>query len=295
MDYDSLLGFLETIRQKNVSLFVLNGGEPLLYPNIVSLLQYINKMQTAVNIFSSGHGLTEEIVALVKEGRNIHFFISLNGSTKEINNLSREGYEDALKAIAMLTAENVVYGINWVARHDNAADFGNMAVLCRKYSTEYLSVVGNKLTGRNEMESPLTKDDLEKITAQINNNKESTPKILVESCFSMLSTHIDVPKSSYGAHCYAGINNCNINCDLTFQPCTHLKLPEQFASIEDYWYSSVMLKTLRDNPAHGLRPCRECKHKRICSLCRAINTETCSNFSIGTASCINYSSEIIGV
>jgi MoaA/NifB/PqqE/SkfB family radical SAM enzyme len=44
MDFDYVLGLMDTIEQKNVGLFALNGGEPLLYPWIVPRLQRINKM-----------------------------------------------------------------------------------------------------------------------------------------------------------------------------------------------------------------------------------------------------------
>jgi MoaA/NifB/PqqE/SkfB family radical SAM enzyme len=200
-----------------------------------------------------------------------------------------------VEALALLKMENVPFGINWVARHDNTADFANMLLLCRDSKAAYLSVIGNKLTGRGEMESPLTKEDLEGIAVVINGNKEPEPRILIESCFSMLATYVDTPKSGYGAHCSAGISNCNINCDLSFQPCTHLKVVEQFGSVEDYWHSSAVLKTLRDNPAPGLAPCRQCRHRNICSLCRAVSTETCANFAAGACTCINYSGEMTGV
>jgi pyrroloquinoline quinone biosynthesis protein E len=295
MDFDYVLGLMDTIEQKNVSLFVLNGGEPLLYPWIAPLLKRINKMEASVNIFSSGCGLTEKIVDLIKISKNINFYISLNGSTKEINGLSREGYEAAMEAIALLTSRNAPFGINWVARHDNTADFVNMVSLCRDSQAAYLSVIGNKLTGRNQVESPLTKEDVEKIAAVIDSNKEPGLRILIESCFSMLSTFVNAPVSGFGAHCSAGLSNCNINCDLSFQPCTHLKVVEKFNSIEDYWYTSSVLKTLRDNPAYSLEPCRQCRHRRICSLCRAVFTETCTDFAAGARVCINYSSEIADV
>jgi pyrroloquinoline quinone biosynthesis protein E len=286
---------LDTIERKNVKLFVLNGGEPLLYPEILLLLKRINKMDTTVNIFSSGYGLTEDIITILKKSKNIYFYISLNSSTKTINQLSREGYDVALEAIAILDQKNTPYGINWVARHDNAADFINMMALCRKYNARYLSIVGNKLTGANTMDSPLTQKDLEEIATRINNRKEQNPAIFIESCFSILTTHINIRKSGYGAHCYAGVNNCNINCDLTFQPCTHLKVPECFNTIEDYWHSSVILKTLRENPAHNLEPCRQCGHRRICSLCRATDTKTSSNLTANSQSCINYFNGMTGV
>jgi pyrroloquinoline quinone biosynthesis protein E len=128
------MNLLEMIKQKDVRQFVLNGGEPLLYPNIVPLLKQISGMEISVNIFTSGYGLTKEIINILKIGKNINFYISLNGSTQKINSQSREGYEYAINAVMMLAAENAVYGINWVARHDNTPDFANMISLCREYN-----------------------------------------------------------------------------------------------------------------------------------------------------------------
>lgn len=134
IDYGHVMNLLEMIKQKDVRQFVLNGGEPLLYPNIVPLLKQISGMEISVNIFTSGYGLTKEIINILKIGKNINFYISLNGSTQKINSQSREGYEYAINAVMMLAAENAVYGINWVARHDNTPDFANMISLCREYN-----------------------------------------------------------------------------------------------------------------------------------------------------------------
>jgi pyrroloquinoline quinone biosynthesis protein E len=289
MEYRYLMDMLDLIEHKGVKRFILNGGEPLLYPDIVPLLKRIVAMDAVVNIFSSGYGITDEIIELLKEGGNIAFYISLNGSTEEVNGTSREGYEVAVKALDMLALADMHYGINWVARHDNAADFVNMIDLCRTYKAVALSVVGGKLTGGNAMDSPVTMDDLVLIASYISDRKKMEPYISIESCFSMLSTHINMPKSGFGAHCYAGISNCNINCDKTFQPCTHLKCPEQYASVEDYWYNSALLKILRKHPPYTLAPCRTCDYKKTCSLCRAMSVETCAIFDKDSSGCVNYS------
>jgi pyrroloquinoline quinone biosynthesis protein E len=289
MEYRYLTDVLDMIEHKEVRRFVLNGGEPLLYPEIVPLLKRIHTMDAAVNMFSSGYGLTGELVDIIKNSGNIAFYISLNGSTKEINGKSRDGYEIALRALSALAAAGANYGINWVARHDNAADFVNMIDLCRAYKAATLSVVGGKLTGGNVMDSPVTRDDLALIASRITGRNGAEPFIAVESCFSMLATHLDMPRSGFGAHCYAGISNCNVNCDLTFQPCTHLKCPERYASIEDYWHSSDFLKTLRKQPPYTLAPCRTCGHNKVCSLCRAMSVETCAVFDKDADGCVNYS------
>ena len=91
---------------------------------------------------------------------NLNFYISLNGSVKEINNLSREGYDISISAIEKLAKNKVRFGINWVARHDNVRDFPNMLALCRTYGVSAISITSNKLTGSQEIQSPLDSEDL---------------------------------------------------------------------------------------------------------------------------------------
>lgn len=287
MDYNYIKDVLEKALKNGTILITLNGGEPLLYPCINDLLRYVGEIKISANIFSSGFNITEEIIQLLKIYININFYISLNGSTQEVNCLSREGYDTALAAMKLLSENGVSYGMNWVARHDNISDFPNLLRLCRSYNVSILSITSNKLTGLNEIQSPMVKEDILKLSQYINNRSELLPHIYIESCFSVLSTLIKANKNSFSAHCYAGITNCTINCDGTFQPCTHLHYPEKFENIQDYWNDSQVLKSLRDTPPNKLAPCNNCVHNNICSLCRAMCIETHNDLMAGTSECLN--------
>lgn len=288
MDYEYLSKIVEKAICNGVSLFTLNGGEPLLYPRIVDLLRLIGETNIQTNIFSSGFNLTKDIIDLLKEFNNLNFYISLNGSTREINNLSREGYDISIAAVSELSRNDVKYGINWVARHDNVQDFIYVLSFCVEKRASYLSVTSNKLTGLCEIQSPLDYNDLILLSEYIKGRSSLYPLIFIESCFSVLSTLIDGNKNNFASHCYAGISSCTVNCDYTFQPCTHLEYPEKFASLEDYWHNSNTLRELRNYPSKELVPCCNCKHNKICSLCRAMSVETYKSFRTGSRSCLNY-------
>ena len=288
MDFEYLNNLINLIIKKKVKLVTLNGGEPLLYPDIVYALEKLGKSGIKTNIFSSGVGLNDKIINLLSDYKNIYYFISLNGSNKRINDKSREGYEVSMGAIKKLYNEGVIFGINWVARHDNVLDFPNILKLCSKYNISFLSVTGNKLTGNNIIESEVTKKDIERLAFFINNRKQKDTAILIESCFSILTTLIDGNKNGFAAHCYAGISNCTVNCDKTFQPCTHLKVKEEYNDLETYWNSSPYLKKLRLYPPTILEPCNTCRNSKICSLCRAMSLETYNDAKKGRSSCIGY-------
>lgn len=287
IDYSYLTSMIDQAVDNNVSLITLNGGEPLLYPQILELLDYIGKREICTNIFSSGFNLTDDIISILRKYENINFYISLNGSTEEINSMSREGFDISMSAIKKLSNSEVKYGINWVARHDNVKDFINVLELCDKYRAAFISVTSNKITGSGEIQSPLDKNDILLLAEYINRRSSFDTSIFIESCFSMLSTRVNGDKNSFAAHCYAGISNCTINCDGTFQPCTHLKYPEKYESIQTYWRESPILKSLRDNPPYKLAPCRDCEYNKVCSLCRAMHLPAYNDFSVGILKCPN--------
>ena len=288
MDYDYLNNIIKQAVKNEINLITLNGGEPLLYSRICDLLISIGEKGIPTNIFSSGFNLTKKVVQLLEKYKNLNFYISLNGSTKEINNLSREGFDVSIMAIRELSNYNIKFGVNWVARHDNIADFPNMLQLCRAYGISFISVTSNKLTGYGVVQSPLKKNDIALLSDYINYREKLLPSIFIESCFSMLSTCVIGNKNSFTAHCYAGISNCTVNCDGSFQPCTHLKYPERYDSIQNYWHNSQILKNIRDNPPNRLSPCHTCEHNKICSLCRAMSLDTYNNLRAGASECLNY-------
>lgn len=288
MDYDYLKDMLNQAAKNEVTLITLNGGEPLLYSRILDLLSNIGEKGILTNIFSSGFNLTKEVIQLLRKYENLKFYVSLNGSTKEINSLSREGFDVSIEAIRELSNNNIKFGINWVARHDNIADFPNMLELCRAFGVYVISVTSNKLTGYGLIEERLNKSDIILLSEYINNRKDLQPSIFIESCFSMLSTHVIGNKNSFSAHCYAGVSNCTVNCDGSFQPCTHLKFPEKYDTIQIYWQNSQILKEIRDNPPNKLEPCRACEYSKICSLCRAMSLETYNNLRVGAKECPNF-------
>lgn len=288
IDYYELVNMIKEAAKNGVSLITLNGGEPLLYPRIYDLLSEVGKMDISVNVFSSGFDLKNDVIDLLEKHDNINFYISLNGSSGKINSLSREGFKVSTLAIEKLYHSNAKFGINWVARHDNVKDFPNMLELCRTFNASFISITSNKLTGYEKIQSPLTNSDIVFLSEYINYREDLSPSIFIESCFSMLSTQIIGNKNNFSAHCYAGISSCTVNCDGTFQPCTHLKYPEKYETLEKYWHKSNILKKLRDNPPENLEPCNNCKHNKICSLCRAMSSKTYDDFSVGTDKCLSY-------
>ncbi len=292
MEYNNLCRLLDLVDGK-CGAISLNGGEPLIYPYILSLLAKVSSMKFNVYLYTSGYGISEDICHIIKSSNNIHFYISLNGSNRNVNNLSRDGFEYSINGMKLLSDNHVRYGINWVARHDNVKDFNNLLQLANCYNAAYVSVVENRLTGEKDENSFLLKEDLLLLSQVINSNVGKTPLIMIDACFSKLTPLLSMKNKAIPIRCTAGISRCTINYDFSFQPCTHLSYCEYFESIEEYWHNSSILNKLRLHKFKNGGLCANCKYSTLCEPCRATNIDIYKDIDRYLEKCIQF--EVIGV
>ena len=261
-----------------VKSITLNGGEPLMHPNFCEMVNLTIDSGIECGTIISGWGLDETILnALPKD--KFHLFLSLNGSTEEVNGRSRDGYKYAIKAAALLNYRKFSYNINWVARHDNVKDLPDMIALSQKYGAGKINVVLNKLTGSMEMDSPLTWQDYDILKKVIETDPE---RFLVQDCYDQLFRILKFPQNPlYG--CTAGIYNCAIDINGYFAPCTHLMYKEQHDNIRDYWQTSETLKVLRAR--RFMDDCKDCSIVKNCHFCRAQSKLTHDDLGKGLKDC----------
>ena len=114
LELETALYWLNEAAKNHVRTVNLSGGETMLYPHLSQL------------IFDGVSGI----------------FISLNGSTEEINAHSRDGYSLAIRALEILN--EIGYEktcINWVMHSNNADDFPNMIRLAETYHVAEIAVM----------------------------------------------------------------------------------------------------------------------------------------------------------
>lgn len=266
MDFDKLKKLVTICYNNGTRFFVLNGGEPLLYYKIKELLAFMNTMDVRMNCFTSGYGLTEDIIDSWNFN-NHRLCLSLNGSTEAINSLTRQGYAVTISAMKRLSKSKKNYGINWVARHDNLMDIQDLMGICEKLSTCFLFITSEKLTGTGGLMSPLNKDDYLFLSDFIKSYTGNI-KIIVESCFPTLHTLMkENDKFNYFTGCFAGKYGCCVNVNFHFSPCTHLAYYENYESLLDYWDNSIVLQQL--NKINENSHCDYCMYHSNCNPCKA--------------------------
>ena len=269
----------------------MSGGETLVYPYLTELLQSIsdNGLNSAIAICGWGFD-----VAKLQELKNAgvdEIYVSLNGSTKEVNERSRDGYEMAINALKLLQADQQVnYYINWVARNDNISDFPDLVNLARHFGAKGIVILESKPDASYVLQATLSKENFLMLADFIKEHNQQEIHITVEPCFSPLRAYIYNAflwnrNTGVDKGCGAGRNAMAVDVDGNLIPCRHLLYSESYASIEDYWWQSEVLNTLRKYEDYKEEPCQHCYLTNNCISCRAVADKVEKNLFSGNHYC----------
>ena len=255
-----------------VRLVNLSGGETLCYPHLDRLVSECVRLCLECAVALSGaYASRERLTALIEAGVS-EIYVSLNGSTEEVNRCSRDGYDLAVRTLALLKDLGFKHTcINWVMHRSNAEDFPEMIKLAESYGVEKLIILGFKPDAKGELPGYPTALQLRALAHMVK-AYEGELVIDAESCFSQLRALIH--NGLFGNRnrgisrgCGAGRDGISVNVDGKLTPCRHLDIPEEWPSIQDYWEKSGVLSRLRSISAEPEGACVSCKFHRYCIPC----------------------------
>lgn len=291
LDFETAKEKLKEAAEHGVQTVHLSGGETMCYPHLFGLIEYASSLGIKPNVAISGYQFDSSVLdRLIQSGVN-GVFISLNGSTKEINALTRDGYELALHAMSVIRDADFRNSfINWVMHSNNCADFLNVVHLAEEYHIEYLVVLAFKPDSRHELKSFPSAAQIRELAKTIRSYRGPV-KLIIESCFSqLLAVYLDTPlfgNLNVGPTkgCRAGLYNYSINVDGLYSPCRHLDYFESWPSLDDYLANSPVIRQLRTVDQSPREPCASCRYGKNCRHCMAVNSKINGEIYIGNAFC----------
>lgn len=285
------IAYLEQAGKLGVKHVELSGGETMCYPYLYDVIRAAKENGIAANVALSGFGLDQATYEKLIEAGVSGIFISLNGSTKEINSLSRDGYELAISALELLQKNKYANTtINWVMHSNNADDFPNMVALAERYEVTNLVVIGVKPDSKHMLSTIPSADQMIRISNYIRTYNGNT-RLVIESCFSpMLALTCDTKllgNLNVGKNkgCCAGRSMLSVNVEGLLSPCRHLDYFEQWDTLEEYWTNSPILQKIRTLEEQKREPCTSCKFCNYCRHCLSINSKLYSDLYIGNQHC----------
>ena len=281
LDYEVAKKALREAAALGLRSLSLSGGETMCYPHLIDVISYAKECGVpSIHAAFSGWNFKKPIVEKMIEAGLSSISISLNGSSEAVNSLTRQGYDYAINALALLKDMGYEHTtVNWVMHSNNADDFDNLVDLCEEYNVETIDIISFKPDAKSQLNSVPSQQQLYTIAKKVRSHRGSVI-IGVERCFSQLLA-LTADTKLFGnlnkgrnRGCMAGYECVSVNVDGSFSPCRHILRKEHFDSIEEYLDNSRVIQELAlcdETKAEG--QCKNCKYLLNCRPCMAINTE----------------------
>ena len=246
MEWDAFSKRIQEASSLKISSILLTGGEPLVYSRFLDAVHLLSTYKMECRIATSGYGLDEDIARKLYYANVSRVFVSLNGSTAEINDCSRAGFYEAINALNTLRSAGISCGINWVARSDNIEDFERMINLAKDYDVDEFVILKNKPDRSGLLESALSEVQINFLSQAVVCCKTATTGLIIsiDPCFSELREKL-INKRYFPASCCAGKTFFDILPNNTLVPCRHFNnsshniLNTNNLTIEEYWKTLV--------------------------------------------------------
>lgn len=291
IDLQTAVHWIKEAGKHGVRAVMLSGGETLCYPHLYDVVNAANKYCGISNVALSGYGFTKSILkGLIDVGIG-GIYISLNGSTEEINSQTRDGFHLSMAALQLLCENKFPHThINWVMHNNNSDDFINIISIAEEYKVKSLVVMAVKPDSNYDLVTIPSKEQMLNVK-QIIKGYTGKVNIIIESCYSPMLALLSDTKLfgnfNIGKNkgCMAGRSTFSVSVDGKLSPCRHLEYFEEYSQLDDYWHKSKILHKIRETEDTKRKPCSTCSYGDFCRHCLAINSKINNDIFIGYETC----------
>lgn len=284
--------------EMGVTHIEMSGGETLCYPNLKDLISEATKYGIRTSIAISGWNFDERMLNFLMDAGIDSIYVSLNGPTKETNELTRDGYDYAINALEILHNNHFPNTfINWVMHRNSVSLLPHMITLAEKYTVNGILIMEPKPTSSGDLHTYPTKEQLYQVASIVKQHKGSV-QLIIQHCFSQLLA-LRCDNSLWGNRnrglykgCTAGLCSLTVNVDGDFSPCRHLYYSEKWNSMEEYWKKSKTLEHIRMLHEVKSDECSDCRLSKYCLRCISLNGEIYSDTGSKRMPCELYSKSL---
>lgn len=259
---------LRQVRELGCVRILLTGGEVLLRPDLCEIAEYATSIGLIVNIFTTGIGLTDEILDRLRATRVNTVSVSLySGIASEHDKITgiKGSFDETLKAVLMLKAAGIATFIKSVAIKQNFDSLESLYALGKRFNI-YVGIAARMISGHEckcSSDYALGNVELYKKFFELKARYVTEDKIDEQFARERL---ID------DASCYAGLCSMSIDPFGNVRPC--LPYPETFGSVREDSVATLWERTrnfplknrfMRNITTH----CNDCKYLGQCRVCVA--------------------------
>ena len=243
---------IEQIKKNNIPELYITGGEPLMHPDIVEILQFCEKIKMPVTVQSNAALINEEFVNSIRETNMIRFAISFHDADENLFNefVQTEGaFNMTLKGIRCLESANIPFYLKVNVTSENEKNIKETIDYIKdKYSFKIFSQIFPQIADKEDMSKYV--------------NSSKTLEWLYEN------NYIEFSKSK----CSAGRLKLWIAPDGSVYPCEMIRecvgniYSEKFETI---WNGDGIKQYMDIEEKIYTEKCKQCNLKEYCNACPA--------------------------
>jgi radical SAM protein with 4Fe4S-binding SPASM domain len=220
--------FFEDLEENKILRLIISGGEPLLFPEVKSLLNDLAQRKIRIDLLTNGTLIDNDIAKIIS-ARNFSTSISIDGVDDETHNFLRgkKCFSDVTRSIEMLAERRVFFQISTTLHKKNYIQIDKLiewSIQKKANSINFILIdpMGRAAKHKNLL---LDKIDVESIVDMINSAKKKY-KHCIEIGF------LDPSKPQYQffdiddkgdelIYCTAGTARIAVRSDGNVFPCTY--------------------------------------------------------------------------
>ncbi|WP_077611282.1 putative heme d1 biosynthesis radical SAM protein NirJ2 [Clostridium sp. Marseille-P2415] len=274
---DEAKKMIDEIARAGFKIMIFSGGEPLMRPDIYTLVSYAARAGLRPVFGTNGTLITKETAEKLKDSGAVTMGISLDSLNEQKHNLFRgnkeafrltlEGIENCRKAGLPFQIHTTIMDWNQKEVCD-IIDFGVKMGAIANYLF-FLIPVGR---GKFLEETSLEVMEYENLLQTIMSKQKEVPIDIKPTCapqFTRVAKQMDV-KTRFTKGCLAGLSYCVVNPEGIVRPCAYMV--EEAGDIrekpfDEIWKNSSLFENLRTKHYKGA--CGVCGYRNVCGGCRA--------------------------
>lgn len=265
-------------------IILLGGGEPLMYKELKSVVEYINDKGLRQSIFTNGMLVTRKLAGFLFEN-GVSVIVKHNSNIPEVQD-SLAGVKGAYNKIKqgfkyLLDAgypNGSVLGIQTVICRQNIKEIPDMWIWARERGiVPYFEIITNQGRAKEHKELHVSNEEIKEVFGKLQH--------IDETRFGyMWSSHPTIASFTCKRHLYS----CLVNSQSYIQPCTGIDIPVgnlRQEKLKDILKKSSVIQKLRNIYANIQGECKECEFAFDCYGCRGNAYQLTGNFLAPDPAC----------
>jgi len=264
---------------------IIEGGEPLLRPDLFELLNLLRDRQIEVHLITNGMLITPQIINTLKP-MGVRVMISVDGATPKTYETIRQGadFSKVLQSVTTCASEGILEAINFTLLKNNYTEISDIFKLAHNAGVPKINVIGLKPC-YNYPEELLTPEEYkEVITRTCQAAGETGVEFFFDEPFfwaTVKELGIKAPTPSGNAGILATATTACAFGEYLFvepngevKPCSFAQMvvgnvnQETLNEIWDKTLASPLIQQIKE-PQSRTGYCRDCPYLADCKGCRA--------------------------